>query len=204
MKKSTAVAVLSTILFLAALAVSFKAVLASRSYLDCASRIISEAPPGDRVPPESFRRLSRVFWEKRDVYLSRLIANDCAEEPGTAPGRFERRLTALGTLKARLPSDQRESLAAILIPAYGGRGLTHSAQTEWGRPPGALTDAEMTWLFVVGQSPSCTRTRTVPERDRQFCASTYERLLSQQRATSSTSERTHEEIYPLQFDSPGP
>jgi hypothetical protein len=189
-KKSTAVAVLAVILLLAALTASFNAVVASRSYMSCASRLASEAPPEDRLPPESFRRLSRELWGKRDMYLSRLLANECAEDPGTAPRRFGRRLAALGTLVARLPSDQRENLAAILIPAHGGRGLTYSAQTEWGRPAEALTDAEMTWLFVVGQAPGCSRTRAVPERDQHFCASTYERLRSQLRTLDSAAPAT--------------
>jgi hypothetical protein len=167
-------------LLLAALAVGFNALFASRSFVDCASRIAGEAPPGDRLPPESFRRLSRAFWSKRDLYLTRVLTRECATELGWAR-RFGRQAVALGTLAARLPSEQRENLAAVLLPAHGGRGLTHSAQTEWGRPPEALSDSEMTWLFVVGQDPSCSRARDVPARDRQYCATTYENLLSELR-----------------------
>lgn len=190
MKRSSAVTVLSAVLLLAVLVVGFNSVLVSRSYLECASRLASEAPPGDRLPPESFRRLSRVFWSKSEIYLSRVLANECPKEDGTAPRRFGRRLVALGTLAARIPSDQSEKLAAVFIPAYKGRGLTHSARTEWGRPPEALTDTEMAWLFVVGQSPSCSRAGVVPERDRQFCADTYERLLSDLRSLGSTASGT--------------
>lgn len=143
MRKSTAVGILSVILLLAALAVGVNAVLVSRSYLDCASRLASEAPSGDRLPPESFRRLAREFLPKRDVFLARVIARECSQEPGAAPRRFGSQLAVLGSLAARIPSDQRETLAAILLPAHNGRGLTHSAQTEWGRPPEVLTDAEM-------------------------------------------------------------
>jgi hypothetical protein len=70
-KKTTAIAILSVILLLAALIVGLDAVRASRPYLDCASRLIREAPPGDRLPPENFRRLSRenaldrIYQERR-------------------------------------------------------------------------------------------------------------------------------------------
>ena len=178
MKKSTAAAVLSASLLLAALVVLVNTIRAAGSYLDCAARLISEAPPGDRLPSERFRRLSRAFGAPSDLYLSRVLANECAKDSGTAPRRFGRRLAALGSLKALLPLDQRENLDAVFLPAHGGRGLTHSARTEWGRLPDALTDAEMTWLFVVGQLPTCSRTGTAPERDRQACAYNYKLLLS--------------------------
>lgn len=181
MKKSTVVAVLLAVLLLAALAVSFNAVRASRSYLACASRLASEAPPGDRSPPESFRRLSRELMPRRDLYISGVLARECAKELGTAPRGFGRRMALLGALKAQLSSDQRESLAAILIAGRGGRGLTHSALTEWGRPPEALTDAEMIWLFVVGTNPNCSRAGVVPERDKEFCSHNYELRLSRLR-----------------------
>jgi hypothetical protein len=181
MKKSTVVAALAAILLSAALAVGVIAVRASRPYLECASRLASEAPPGDRLPPESFHRLSRALGRTHDMYLSRVLANECSKELGTAPSRFGRRLVVLGALKAWLPSDQRETLDAVFLPAHGGRGLTHSAQAEWGRPPEALTDAEMTWLFVVGQIPTCSRTGVVPEEDRQACDSNYNLLLSKLR-----------------------
>ena len=186
MKKSVAVAILSVVVLLAALAVGVNAVRASRSYLDCASRLVSEAPPGDRVPPERFHRLSRVFFKSRhDLYLSRVLAHECEKKLGTAPRVFGRRLVIIGALKA-LPLDQREKLAAVLFSARGGHGLTHSAQTEWGRPPEALNDAEMTWLFVVGQIPTCSRSGVVPERDRQGCAYNYKMLLSELRHLPAT------------------
>jgi hypothetical protein len=181
MRKSTALVVLSVILLLTALTVGVNSVRISRSYLGCASRLMSEASPGDRVPPESFHRLSRALRVKTDLYLSRVLAQEC-KELGTAHRGFGRRLVALGTLKAQLPLDQRENLDAVLLPAHGGRGLTYSAQTEWGRPPEALNDAEMTWLFVVGQIPSCSRSGTVPERDRQACDYNYKLLLSKLRS----------------------
>lgn len=190
MKKTTVVAILSVVVILAALAIGLNAVFDSRSYLDCASRLAGEAPSGDRLPPDSFRRLSRAFWGKRDVYLARELAHECAMALGKAPRGFGRQLVVLGTLTARLPSDQRENLAAIFIPAYGGRGLTHSARTEWGRPPGTLSDAEMTWLFVVGQDPSCTRARAVPERDQQYCDDVYDRMLSDLRRLDSSAPGT--------------
>jgi len=184
-KKSTAVAVLAVIFLLAALAYSVNAVLASRAYLDCASRLINEAPPGDRLPPESFRRLARAFLPKHDLYLVRVLARECAKEPGMIPRRFNRQLVVLGTLKLRLPSHQRETLASVLFSAYGGRGLTHAAQTEWGRPPEALTDPEMAWLFVVGSLPDCSRARTGSGRDRQACDYNYKLLLSKLRSERS-------------------
>lgn len=95
MKKSTVVAVLSLIVLLAVLSVSVKAVRASRSYLDCASRLAGKAPPGDRLPPESFHRLSRVLESKPEMYVSRVLANECTREIGTATYRFGRRLAAL-------------------------------------------------------------------------------------------------------------
>lgn len=187
MKKSLAVAILSVAVLLAALAVGFNAAGASRFYLGCASRLISEAPPGDRVPPERFLRLSRVFLgSKHDLYLSRVLVRECEKELGTAPRGFGHRLVIMGALKA-LPSDQREKLAAVLFSAHGGRGLTHSAQTEWGRPPEALNDAEMTWLFVVGQIPTCSRAGVVPERDRQGCDYNYKILLSELRHLPAAS-----------------
>lgn len=184
MKRSAAVAILSVALLVAALAIGVNAVLASRSYLDCASRLTGEAPSGDRLPTESFRRLSRVYWGKRDLYLARVLARECAKEPGKEPGGLRRQAIVLGTLSARLTSDQRENLSAVFIPAYGGRGLTHSARTEWGRPPEALNDTEMTWLFVVAQDPNCTRSRVVPEQDQQHCADVYERMLFELREYS--------------------
>lgn len=187
MKKSTALVVLSVILLSAALAVGVNSVRVSRSYLDCASRLMSEAPPGDRVPPESFHRLSRALRGKTDLYLSRVLAQECTKELDTAPRGFGRRLIALGTLKAQLPLEQRENLDAVLLPARGGRGLTHSARTEWGRPPETLTDAEMTWLFVVGQIPNCSRSGTVPERDRRACDYNYKLLLSKLRSLDSAA-----------------
>jgi hypothetical protein len=178
MKKSTVVTVLSLILLLGAIAAGFNAVLASRSYVECAARLTSEATAGDRMPPERFHRFLRAIWGKRDVYLARVLERECAQETGSALRRFGSQMTALGSIKARLPADQRESLAAIFIPGKGGRGLTRSAQTEWGRPPEALDDAEMTWLFVVALEPSCSRAGVVPEEYRKFCADTYERQLS--------------------------
>ena len=67
-KKSTAVGILSVILLLAALAVSVNAVLVSRSYLDCASRLGSEAPSGSGIPIPRIRsrRSSAATWMKPD------------------------------------------------------------------------------------------------------------------------------------------
>jgi hypothetical protein len=178
MKKSTVIMTLLASLLLAVLAVGVSLIRAARSYADCASRLIREAPPGDRLPPERFRRLSHAFGAPPDLYLSRVLANECTKEPGTGPLRFRRRLVALGILKGWFPSEQRENLDAVVIPARGGRGLTRSAWTEWGRPPEALTDAEMTWLFVVAQIPTCSRAGEVPERDRQACDYNYKFLLS--------------------------
>lgn len=169
MKNSTAIAILSVILLFAALVVGVNLIRARQPYLACASRLVNEAPPEDRSPPESFHRLSRAFRTTPDMYLSRVLANECTKDPGSAPRRFRRRLVALSTLKAWLPLDQRETLDAVVLSAHGGRGLKYSAHQEWGRPAEALTDAEMTWLFVVGQIPTCTRNGAVPERDRQAC-----------------------------------
>lgn len=112
------------------------------------------------------------------MYLARVLARECEKETGSAPRRFGRQMVVLGSIKARLPADQRENLAAIFIPGKDGHGLTRSSQTEWGRPPEALKDAEMTWLFVVALEPSCSRAGVVPEEYRKFCADTYERQLS--------------------------
>jgi hypothetical protein len=178
MKKSTVAAALAVGVLLAILAVGVSLIRAARPYADCASRLIREAPPGDRLPPERFRRLSHAFGAPPDLYLSRVLANECTKDPGTGPRRFRRRLAALGTLKMWFPLKQREDLDAVVIPARGGRGLTRSAWTEWGRPPEALTDAEMTWLFVVAQIPTCSRAGEVPERDRQACDYNYKLLFS--------------------------
>lgn len=181
MRKSTVVAVLVASFLLAAPVVIVSVIRASRSYSDCASRLLGEAPPGDRLPPESFRRLSRALGSTHDMYLSRMLANECAKEPGTPPRRFGRRLAALGTVKAWIPLEQLENLDAVFLLARGGRGLTYSARTEWGRPPEALTDAEMTWLFVVAQIPACSRAGVAPERDRRACSDHYQLLLSKLR-----------------------
>lgn len=93
--------------------------------------------------------------------------------------RVQHELLALGIVKTRFSLAQRESLGAALIPAHGGRGLTHSAQTEWRRLPDDLDETAMTWLFVVGQMPSCSKQRDLSERERQGCESLYQTLLAE-------------------------
>lgn len=176
MKKSTVLTILGAIALAVALFVATRSIMAVRSYVDCASRVLSGASPTDSSPPATFRRLAPALWRKRDVYLARVLARECTSGPRSGVDKVRHELFALGAIKASLSSAQRESLAAVLLPAHGGRGITRSAQAEWGRPPADLSDSEMTWLFVVGQMPSCSTRLTASERDRQTCARLFESL----------------------------
>lgn len=179
MKKSTALKIIGAIALAAVLMVAASAIVASRSYVECASRLVSGAPPTDSSPPPSFRRLSAAFWGHRDLYLARVLARECATEARGGVSRLRRELLALGVVKARLDLPQRETLSAVLLPAPGGRGLTRLAQAEWGRAPAALNESEMTWLFVVGQMPSCSNQGDTSEPDRQICTRLYQSLLAE-------------------------
>lgn len=92
---------------------------------------------------------------------------------------MQRQLLALSATKTQISEPQRERLASVLIPAQGGRGITRLAHAEWGRPPEALSESEMTWLFVVGQMPDCSKRLATSETDNQVCARLYESLLAQ-------------------------
>ncbi len=178
MKKSTTLGILGAISLAAALLVATQSMVAARSHVDCASRVLRGASPTDSSPPAIFRRLAPALWPKRDVFLARALARECTSEPRNGVGRVRHELFALGVIKASLSSPQRESLAAVLLPAHGGRGITRSAQAEWGRPPSDLSESEMTWLFVVGQRPDCSKRLTTSERDRQTCARIFESLIA--------------------------
>lgn len=185
MKKSTALAILGVMaLALAALVVA-RSVVAARSYVDCAARVLSGAPPTDASPPAVFRRLQPVIWRARDLYLARVLARECNTGPQGGVDRVRHEVFALGVVKTSLSSSQRESLAAMLLPAHSGRGITQSAQAEWGRPPADLNESEMTWLFVVGQRPTCSNQLTLSEGERQECAEIFERWSKLPRPPSS-------------------
>lgn len=177
MRKSTVLKILGAIALAAVLLASMRAIGAARSYADCVSRIVTSAPATDSSPPATFRQLSTTFWGHRDLALARVLAAECTTEPSGDFRRRRRELFALGIVKTRLSWPQRVTLSSIFLPAHGGRGLTHSAQTEWGRPPASLDESEMTWLFVVGQNPNCSK-RAASEKDRQFCDSLYQSLLA--------------------------
>jgi len=91
---------------------------------------------------------------------------------------ISRELIALGAVKTMLDPYQRLTLGAVLFRTPGGRGLTYAAQTEWGRPPAALNESEMTWLFVIGQWPHCSKHRVIPEAERKECEDLYQSLLT--------------------------
>lgn len=178
MKKSTAVKVLGVILLAAVLLAAFGAVTTARSYTECASRLIRGAPPTDSRPPALYRDLSREFWGHRDVFLARTLARECTSESGGGMRRLGSQLFGLGVVKTRLNPRDRETLSSIFfLTPGGGRGLTRAAQEEWGRPPASLDESEMTWLFVVGQAPSCSK-RSGAEADRQVCEQIYQSLLA--------------------------
>ena len=65
---------------LAVLALSFRGMLAARSQVDCALRIIGGAPPGDQSPPAMYGRLAQAFWQHRDLFLARTLARECAAD----------------------------------------------------------------------------------------------------------------------------
>lgn len=179
MKKSAVIKVLGAIVLVAVLVVAAATMSATRAYADCVSRIVKSAPPTDVRPPATFLRLSRAFWGNRDLGLARILAHECTNDGKNDTGRWGSQMFAVGMVKGRLSWPERLRLSSILLPAHGGRGLTRSAQAEWGRPPASLSEAEMAWLFVVGQEPSCSKQRPDSESDRQVCAQMYQWRLAQ-------------------------
>lgn len=181
MKKSTALGLLGAIALAGALLVVTWFLRAAPVHVDCASRILSSAAPTDSSPPAAFHRLAPALWSKRDLYLARVLARECTSDSWSGADRVRHEIVVLGVIKAHLSQSQRESLAATLLPAHGGRGITHSARAEWGRPPADLSDSEMTWLFVVGQRPSCSKRAATSERESQECARLFESLMASSR-----------------------
>lgn len=179
MKKSTAVKALGAIVLVLFLIAAIGAILTARSYENCVSRIIRSAPPTDVRPPATFLRLSRVFWGHRDLGLARVLENECVSDKHKGLRKLGGQAFALGMVKGWLSWPQRMTLSSILLPAHGGRGLTRSAQAEWGRPPASLSEPEMAWLFVVSQEPSCSKQRPDSEADWQVCANLYQGRLAQ-------------------------
>ncbi|HEV8578091.1 MAG TPA: hypothetical protein VGX68_03330 [Thermoanaerobaculia bacterium] len=174
MKKSTVVKVLCAIVLVVVLVVAAGGIVAARSYVDCASRIISSAPPTDARPPAIFRSLSRAFWGNRDIYLARVLLRECKSDGHNARRSLRSQTFALAVVKGRLSFPERVTLSSIFLPAYGGRGLTRSAHAEWGRPPASLSEAEMMWLFVIGQEPGCSKQRPDYHANRQMCEGLYQ------------------------------
>lgn len=179
MKKSTVLKVLGVILLAAVLLAAASAMSAAQSYSKCASRLISSAPPTDSQPPDMFGELSRNFWGNRDVFLARRLPEECKSESGGGLRKLGSQLFGLGVVKMGLSVEERQTLSGILIPAHNGRGLTQSAQMEWGRPLASLNEEEMTWLFVVGQNPkNCSKQGTASEADKRVCEDLYKSLLT--------------------------
>jgi hypothetical protein len=178
MKKSKVIKVLGAILLAAVLLAAAGVMSAAQSYSKCASRIISSAPPTDSQPPDMFRDLSRNFWGGRDLFLARRLPNECKSEGGGFLSRLGRQLFGNIAVTRGLSVEERQTSAGILIPAHDGRGLTHSAQTEWGRLPASLNEEEMAWLFVVGQNPKCSKQGTGSESERRACEDLYQSLLT--------------------------
>jgi hypothetical protein len=177
--KSTAVNTFLGIVIAVVLLAAVLAIVAVNSYVDCASRLLGGASPSDVFPPPTFRRVAVEFWGHRDLYLARVLAQECAADARGGTRRLDREAFALGAVKTLISSSQRVTLSAVFLPAHGGRGLTRSALAEWGRPPADLNESEMTWLFVVGQDPSCSKQRGPAESSRDFCASLYQSRLAQ-------------------------
>ena len=179
MKKSTVIKTLCAVVLVAVLIAAAGAMRAARSYRDCASRIVESAPPADARPPAMFLRLSRVPWGHRDLGLARILAHECTSAGKNGTDGWGSRTFAIGVVKGWLSWPERLRLSSVLLPAHGGRGLTRSAQAEWGRPPESLSESEMAWLFVVGQEPGCSKRRPDFESNRQFCEQLYQGRLAQ-------------------------
>ena len=183
MSKSTVVNNLVGLGVAAVLLASVLLFAGAHSYVGCASRLLSGATPTDVFPPAMFRRLSTGIWHHRDLYLARVLAQECAAgAPGTR--RVDREVLAAGAVKTLISLSQRETLGAVFFradddQAPGGRGLTRTALAEWGRPPADLSEPEMVWLFVVAQAPNCSRQRVTAEADRGFCANLYQSRLAE-------------------------
>ena len=192
MRKSTLLQILGAITLAAILIVSARAFFTARSQVSCALRILGSAPPSDQSPPATYSRLAAAFWQHRDLYLARVLAQECTPDAGGALRKAQRQALSLAVVKTRLSPSQRESLGAVLLQAPdGGRGLTRLAQAEWGRPPADLDEQEMTWLFVIGQmGPGCSRQRALSEPDRQVCASRYQSLLAELPRLRSSAPQT--------------
>ena len=189
MRRSAVLQILGAIALVALLIVSARAFFAARSHLDCAERILGGAPPSDQSPPATYGRLAPAFWQHRDLYLARMLAQECTTGPAGGMRKAQRQLLILCVVKTRLSPSQREALGAVLLRAPdGGRGLTRLAQAEWGRPPADLDEKEMTWLFVIGQmGPGCSRQRALSGPDRQVCEDRYQSLLAQLPALRSSA-----------------
>lgn len=175
MKKSTVLTILGVIALISAVFVVTRSLAAARSYQNCVTRVLAAAPPTDASPPAAFRRLQPEIWRKRDLYLARVLARECNSGPRDGVDKARQELFALGVVKSSLSPSLKESLAATLLPAHEGRGITQSAQMEWGHPPAALDDSEMTWLFVVGQRPTCSNRLTLADGERKACREIFER-----------------------------
>lgn len=187
MRKSTVVQTLFGTVVAAVLLVAVLVIFAANSYVGCASRLLSGAPPADVFPPATYRRLAVPFWGHRDLFLARVLARECAADSRGGIGRFDRQVLALGAVKTLIDWPQRVTLSAVFMPVPGGgRGLTRASLAEWGRPPADLDESEMTWLFVVSQQPDCSKHR-VAEKDRDACASLYQSLLDKLPRPSSPS-----------------
>src|SRR3712207_2597456 len=76
MKKSAVVKALGAVVLVAVLLAAVGAVIATKAYSDCVSRIVRSAPPTDAQPPATFHRLSRAFWGHRDVGLARILVHE--------------------------------------------------------------------------------------------------------------------------------
>jgi hypothetical protein len=187
MKNSALVKALGAIVLVALLIAAVGAIVTARSYADCVSRIVQSAPPTDARPPATFVRLSRVFWGHRDLGLARRLTQECTSDEHKGMRRLGSQTFAVGVVKGRLSWPERMVLSSIFLPAQGGRGLTHSAYAEWGRPPASLSESEMAWLFVVGQEPSCSKQRPDSESDRKVCAILYQGRLDQLSSASKES-----------------
>ena len=180
MSKSTVANTLVGIGVAIVLLVAGLAIFATNSYEECVSRLLSGASPSDVSPPPMYRRLSVAFWGHRDLYLARVLAQECAAGAPEGIRRIDREALALGAVKTLISSSQRQTLSAVYWRAPDGdRGLTRAALAEWGRPPADLSELEMVWLFVVGQAPNCSRQRIIAEPDREFCLSLYQSRLAE-------------------------
>ncbi len=149
---------------------------AAAPYVHGARDALRQAPPGDRSPPRCYLSASRKVWPNQDSWVASSLLRDFG---GASRQRYRvlRELFVMAVMRVAFSRDQRESLAAVHLPAYGGRGLTVSARAEFGLEPRDLTDSQVVWLLTVGQRPICSKANQLPKVGRDQCDRLFRSLL---------------------------